>query len=389
MFLQEIMIIPVFFAIFYLSGSLIYRYTSIAKDLSKGESYNTIEGLRGLAALLVITHHSILSYVNAKTGSWSFPTADGINYYLLSYFKNSGPIGVVIFFMITGFLFSGKIIKSNGKIEYIGFYKKRFMRIAPLYYFSVFILLTISLFLTFNKATNVWEFINKFFGWLCFYFIKYEGFSHEFPYSRLNGGVFWTLAIEWKVYFLIPVVSVFISERKRAFYFAIISTILILALNKSMILSDMDSSIIISFISGIAAYLVTSTDSISKTLKKNVFGLIPLAIILYMLFSSAKIYTPSSVLLISIAFIIMSSGNNVFRTIDNNSIKAIGVISYSIYLMHCIVLNIINRYLWDFIGFNLTTILSIVIIFVVCSATYIYIERPAMKKGNELKREVY
>ncbi|RAU29324.1 hypothetical protein DBY66_016615, partial [Pantoea sp. RIT413] len=227
------------FFIFYIICHLIGKYTSLSIEANYNARFNNIDGLRGIAAFLVLTHHSILSYQNAQTGKWSFPGLNDIHPLLLTYFKNSGPIGVILFFMITAFLFTDKITRSH-RLDVATFYWRRFLRVAPLYYFSIVVILVASLFFTLNMPIDGKDAFKKFFGWLAFYFIPYEGFTKEFPYSRLNGGVFWTLAIEWKFYILLPLLSVFFMRKNISYAFIIIIFTIALMMSNEGIISKMD-----------------------------------------------------------------------------------------------------------------------------------------------------
>ena len=85
--------------------------------------YPTLDGVRGLAILLVILFHS--SYIPRL--HWIDKLWHGISY--------SGWFGVDLFFVLSGFLITEILIREkNSEGFFINFYARRFLRIFPLYY---------------------------------------------------------------------------------------------------------------------------------------------------------------------------------------------------------------------------------------------------------------
>ena len=86
-----------------------------------------LDGLRGLAVLMVIVVHAY---------RYSGIASAGI---LLGRFASAGWIGVTLFFVLSGFLISGILFDTSGKPHYLrDFYGRRSLRIIPLY--SAFLL---------------------------------------------------------------------------------------------------------------------------------------------------------------------------------------------------------------------------------------------------------
>lgn len=75
------------------------------------------DGIRGLAVLLVLIGHLELN---------TFANGNGLQY--------AGPIGVEIFFLLSGFLITGLLVQERrrfGQIDLSEFYKRRLLRLAP------------------------------------------------------------------------------------------------------------------------------------------------------------------------------------------------------------------------------------------------------------------
>ncbi|EEW5980224.1 acyltransferase, partial [Escherichia coli] len=87
----------------------------IRKLVYQSEKLNhSIEGLRGIACILVFVNHSAWMLTNNHIDSVK------IDYTNFNYFGNFGSFGVELFFCITGYLFSSKIKSGEFDIEFFG-----------------------------------------------------------------------------------------------------------------------------------------------------------------------------------------------------------------------------------------------------------------------------
>ncbi|MBY9589867.1 acyltransferase family protein [Pseudomonas aeruginosa] len=67
--------------------------------------FSTIDGLRGYLAFFVFLHHAAIWYYFLRSGAWQVPPSN-----LYTHF---GQTSVSLFFMITGFLFTHKLLQSK------------------------------------------------------------------------------------------------------------------------------------------------------------------------------------------------------------------------------------------------------------------------------------
>ncbi len=95
----------------------------------------SIDGIRGIMELGVLFHHYVHAYVFHVSGQW---TPDHSRFY-----RVIGPAGVLIFFMITGFLFWTKLLDQGGRIDWRKLYISRIFRVVPLYWLAVAIIVVV------------------------------------------------------------------------------------------------------------------------------------------------------------------------------------------------------------------------------------------------------
>jgi len=91
--------------------------------LSPTGHLDSLDGLRGLAILLVLVEHFVRLHSTTVVGR------------LISSFADAGWIGVDLFFVLSGFLITGILLQAKGGEGYFrNFYLRRVLRIFPLYY---------------------------------------------------------------------------------------------------------------------------------------------------------------------------------------------------------------------------------------------------------------
>ena len=96
-----------------------------------------ITGLRCLAVMMVVLGHAMHSLEGGYSG-WLYP---------LSFFSN-GSQGVLIFFVLSGFLITTILqaeFKKHGRIDLLDFYARRSIRIWPAFYFYILVIYILSI----------------------------------------------------------------------------------------------------------------------------------------------------------------------------------------------------------------------------------------------------
>jgi peptidoglycan/LPS O-acetylase OafA/YrhL len=156
-----------------------------------------LDGIRGLAIIWVVLHN---------TTDLLPPTLHGISH-VLAFLVHPGWIGVQLFFALSGFLITGGLLDTQRATNYFrAFYARRALRILPLYYTVLILLLIIapalhlgpvSLRTTPKEQLSLWLFT--------------VNWTHAAPYGFAH---FWSLAVEEQFYLFWPLVVHRLSARR-------------------------------------------------------------------------------------------------------------------------------------------------------------------------------
>lgn len=168
--------------------------------------YPALDGLRGLAILLVLfCHYAFILPVRSRLGA---------SLEILSF---QGWIGVTLFFVLSGFLITGILYDAKGQRHYFrNFYARRTLRIFPLYYgvlaVELLILLVVKLgfphaWLHLHNPQKLWAAM----PWLWTYTTNI-GLAFFHIHTVLEGH-FWSLAVEEQFYLVWPLLVFFLPWR--------------------------------------------------------------------------------------------------------------------------------------------------------------------------------
>jgi peptidoglycan/LPS O-acetylase OafA/YrhL len=188
----------------HLAASSSYATTGTAPAPSRSGYLPLLDGLRGLAILLVLFHHFI--YYNG-TGILAGP---------IKLLQETGWIGVDLFFVLSGFLITGILCDTKDHRGYFrNFYVRRVLRIFPLYYAYLigFILLLLGALKLYGPNIKLAQALSDSY-WALAYLLNFRIVSEN---HFLNQGInhFWTLAIEEQFYLLWPF-FIYFANRTRA-----------------------------------------------------------------------------------------------------------------------------------------------------------------------------
>jgi len=327
-----------------------------------------IQGLRALAALLVTIFHAKL--------------------------LPGGFIGVDIFYVISGYLITGLIlreIESTGRLDLPTFYQRRIKRLLPTSVFVLFVTAIVGFFVLpvitrdalgrdlFAAATYI---SNYLFAWW------------ENDYQNLDATPspfihYWSLAVEEQFYVIWPIFLLFLSRYgKRAIFSGIaITTFLSLLLS----IYQTQTSPIWAFYSlptrawelGFGALLLFVPETFWKKRFIPWFGVIGILVASFR-FDEKTVFPGINALLpvVSTAVLIgsISKWPRVFNDLSNNRISQwLGAISYPLYLWHWPALVLPSSALGRELRIR-ERILCIVLTIVLAHFTSKYIEQPIRHK---------
>ncbi len=170
-----------------------------------------LDGLRGYAALLIVVYH-YTSWVWAS--HFGDPMPEGIKSVIA--LRQYGWLGVDVFFVLSGFLITGILIKTRDHPRYFRyFYARRALRIFPLYYLALLGALIIAPMLLTVGPGEQETLDNQ--AWLWLYGTNFRlafGPEHIFGEGWMSLRHFWSLAVEEHFYLVWPLL-VFLTPARR------------------------------------------------------------------------------------------------------------------------------------------------------------------------------
>jgi peptidoglycan/LPS O-acetylase OafA/YrhL len=340
--------------------------------------YPSLNGLRGIAILMVLFSHLKLTD----------------NFFYNTIF--SGPRGVNIFFVLSGFLITTLCIKekaATGDLSLKNFYIRRALRIFPVAYLFIVVLIILNFF--FHLAIH-----NKNFIGTSLYLMDFSSYFRKYYFSWYTGH-FWSLSVEEQFYLIIP----FILKRKfKVYLLAILSIVFILPLILSLqyIFPMLNTGVLYAFTHFIIKFQAIAVGCLFSVLMfkysvsnwflgKGKFILNILSFLLILLIPYDDLFNLESVftgLLISILIgcLIVSNispGNDlVFKFLNTKILNTIGILSYSIYIWQQIFTSGDKK----LPGFMVSYPFNILCIIIVSCCSYYFFERTFLKLKSKFSK---
>jgi peptidoglycan/LPS O-acetylase OafA/YrhL len=169
-----------------------------------------LDGLRGIAILLVMAFHFTSTGATVARGDAS--VGDRVLYGV----AGAGWIGVDLFFVLSGFLITGILLDAKGSASFLrNFYARRVLRIFPLYY-AFLALLLIIVPLAAGARFDA-PFLDQVWYWLYLPNVRaaVSPSIHENLFHNAAGHL-WSLAIEEQFYLIWPFCVIALARRRLA-----------------------------------------------------------------------------------------------------------------------------------------------------------------------------
>lgn len=367
----------------------VYLISKLARMSGEKGHNAAIDGLRGYLAFFVFLHHSFVWYFFLHYHKWGFPS------FLI--YGHFGPTSVALFFMITAYLFFSKLLDAReGSIDWLKLYIGRFCRVFPLYIAVLVALFIVVGFLSgFRLGEPVLRLLSNAGQWFLFIEPDLNGIDGTW---MIIAGVTWSLAFEWLFYFSLVYLGWFfckIKTPKRVLY---ISGIFLFIFLGVIIYSypGLGWQRISQFLGGIAAAIVTRHTTFKSWAASRQTSILILLLMVIAIAFYPTIYEPLALGCMSIAFIGIAAGNDLFGILSHRTARLLGQVSYSIYLVHGLVLFVTFRFI---IGFPRASGLSpiahwsviagcTIALVSICTCTYLFIERPGIKAASGITKRI-
>lgn len=367
-----------------------------------------LDGLRGLAILLVLIIHCIdeTKFLNGYRWLSYLVAADSLSW-----------SGVDLFFVLSGFLIGGILLDARGSPNYFkAFYARRAFRILPIY-----AVLVSTFYLFFCAETEGWIPAS---GWLFGQNIPwyaYATFTQNFhwastgPYYTNWLSPTWSLAVEEQFYLILPAVIWFFSGRRLLYVLG--SVIVGAPLLRLFLDLNVHSGNAASFglmpcradalLLGVLAAMLVRHKTAWESLKSHRRSLVSAWVILLAGLSAFVFFKQTDHMgffmttvgfswlalfyLCLLLLALIHPGGWLGKILRNHWLKALGTISYGVYLIHKPALGLV----FEFAGIGSPmaqtpagkslVLFALAITMVVASCSWVVFEKPLLKIGHRIK----
>ena len=360
------------------------RYAALHSNLLM-PSIPALDGIRAIAVFLVILYH-----VSIMRGLPVFP----------------GPLGVLGFFVLSGFLITWLLLKEEdkfGSISLKGFYRRRALRIFPAFY--VFWIVAVALRFLAHSEDFPWSQ-----AWSAFFYVSnyLHAIVHPNPDYMIHT---WSLSAEEQFYLLWPLSFLLFLKKRRTLMISLAFVIVCVWIHRIHLYAAADAKeyITYAFDTRVDALLVgcllalALKEGIGGWLVESVcrpfWGPVVTALLIgvsayagnlsmgYRLMAGLAI-EPLLVAILICQLIVQSTSSLPWKWLNTKPVVYLGRISYPLYLYHMLATHAAGR----IHGLNTASfvIVTLCLAITIASCSYHFVEKPflALKGSSQPRRTV-
>lgn len=343
-----------------------------------------ITGMRALAAIAVLFIHS------GGAGLRDFGE-------MANNFVDLGKSGVYVFFVISGFSVAQSLASANGYLDYLN---KRIWRIAPLYYFWIFLSIAMSV------TAVYWQ--GRFAAEIDAYnLLMHLGFVSYLDYRIANSilGVEWSIPIEVFWYLFMPLLLLVSRSKFLLLLMVAASAALHIVAEKhagALPVPANDAALAIhwsplpylfNFCLGVAAFRLRDLFSKSGLMGDSIFCLSAVSVFVYCAYPAAVqiVFRDEFFFMSWLSFALIVFGTSesfLFRNVMAcKALVFLGTISYGIYLCHMPIINLISKIAPE-LSIYKSAFFVVITVGSCCVSllTYHVIEKPGGSLGRKIAR---
>ncbi|MER9295591.1 acyltransferase [Mesorhizobium sp. M0621] len=357
-----------------LAGTSLFQRVGFESNSAR---VRAIDGMRGYLALAVALHHSVIYHEFLTTGAWKYPPS--------AFYGLLGQVGVSFFFVISAYLFWGKLLSAKSSVDFPTLLLKRAFRIGPLYIVAVGAAMVLELVNAQIDYSALATYERAFFNLLLgvFGYVQLSSFG-----VYLLAGVTWTLPYEWLFYFSLPIMAIF-SRHPIA---RLGMPVALLAF--SILMSVGGGSLAYCYLGLFAGGMVCATleaNALLVKMHRHVLSAIALAVLVYIFATYDIAYAPGPMLLCIGTFFLIASGADFFGLLTANRSVRLGEISYGIYLLQGLtfasvfsIAPVRNFAMDNATQYWLVTLMAMVLLVLMALVAHLVVEKPGVSLGNSL-----
>lgn len=345
------------------------------------QRFATIDGLRGYLALMVFVHHACIWYYTSHGAPWRVPPS--------RLYTHLGQSSVALFFMITGFLFFNRILRSGTTgPDWLQLAISRIFRLVPLYFLAILLMVTGVLAMTgWVLREPVWQFTKALVHWLLFTITYAPPLNGVQRPGMLLAGVVWSLPYEWFFYGCLPLLALLTGRRPPwwASMFGLLAAVMFWRWQPQ-------SEYLLAFGCGMAAAMMTHSSRLKIPTSSRWPDLLAIALLTFLVLSYDTAVGHVQMLLLGVVFSLIANGASLFKLLLHPLSRLLGEMAYGIYLLHGLLLFTLFRMGPGQDGLtpqlHWAAVISLVpALIALCWVSHRWLERPAMQSvGSVVQR---